>query len=196
MRALVIAAHPRAQSFSRHLADRTAEGLRAGGHEVDLLDLREERFRAAMSAAERSAYEGDAPILDPVVARHAALVADARILAFVYPTWWSSLPAVLKGWLERVLVPGVAFTFDDRSGKVRPALDVRRIVGVSTYGSSRTSVRLVNDNGRRTVTRALRLNCRRPPRATWLGMYSIDTSTALARAEFAARVERTMAGIG
>ena len=55
---------------------------------------------------------------------------------FVYPTWWSGLPAVLKGWLERVMVPGVGFTFDAQSGKVQPGLrHVRRIVGISTYGS-------------------------------------------------------------
>jgi putative NADPH-quinone reductase len=111
---------------------------------------------------------------------------------FVYPTWWSSLPAVLKGWLERVMVPGVAFVFN-ADGKVRPGLtNVRRIVGISVYGSPRAYVKLVNDNGRRTITRALRLNTGLRTRSSWLGLYAIDNSTAPQRAAFLDRVERKM----
>ena len=47
------------------------------------------------------------------------------MLVFVYPTWWSGLPAILKGWLERVMVPGVGFVFDEQTGKVRPGLRSR-----------------------------------------------------------------------
>ena len=146
-----------------------------------------------MSAAERAAYHGERPILDPVVERYAELVRSAQLLVFVYPTWWSGLPAILKGWLDRVLVPGVAFEFHERTERVRPALGhVRRIVGVSTYGSPKTYVMAINDNGRRTLTRALRMCCGVRTRTSWLGLYSIDTSTDRQRAEFAARVERTM----
>jgi NAD(P)H dehydrogenase (quinone) len=115
---------------------------------------------------------------------------------FVYPTWWSSLPAILKGWLERVMVPGVSFRFDERTGKVRPALgNVRTIVGISTYGSRRSYVRLMNDNGRRILTRALRVSCGIRTRTRWLGLYAIDTATESRRAEFAAHVEQAMAGL-
>ena len=66
------------------------------------------------------------------------------------------------------MVPGVGFTFDE-AGRVRPGLGhVRRIVGVSTYGSPRPAVALVNDNGRRTLTRALRMSCGLRVRTTWL----------------------------
>ena len=115
---------------------------------------------------------------------------------FVYPTWWSTLPAILKGWLERVMVPGVSFRFDERTGKVKPALgNVRMIVGISTYGSPRSYVRLINDNGRRILTRALRVSCGIRTRTRWLGLYGIDTSTEVQRAEFAAHVEQTMADL-
>ena len=114
-----------------------------------------------MTPDERRAYHGDEPILDPVVARHAEIVTAADALVFVYPTWWSGLPAILKGWLERVMVPGVGFRFDERTGKVRPGLgQMRHLVGISTYGSPRSYVRFVNDNGRRIITRALRLSPR------------------------------------
>jgi putative NADPH-quinone reductase len=162
---------------------------------VTVLDLYAEGFRTAMSAEERAAYHGEEPILDPMVQRHADEVLAADALVFVYPTWWSGLPAILKGWLERVLVPGVGFRFDD-NGKVRPGLGrVRHLVGISTYGSPRSYVRVINDNGRRTITRALRLSCGLRVRSHWHGLYAIDTSTAADRAEFAARVESRMAGL-
>jgi NAD(P)H dehydrogenase (quinone) len=193
MRVAVILAHPNPDSFAHELAHRAAAGLVAGGHDVELVDLHAIGFRAAMSTEERTAYHGESPILDPIVQEHADLVRSVDTLVFVYPTWWSGLPAILKGWLDRVLVPGVGFRFDERSGKVRPGLtNVRRLIGISTYGSPRWYVRAVNDNGRRTLLRALRLSCGLRASRRWLGMYAIDTTTAAERAEFAAHVERAM----
>jgi putative NADPH-quinone reductase len=149
-----------------------------------------------MTEAEREAYHSEDPILDDQVAEHARLITTADAVVFVYPTWWSGLPAILKGWLERVLVPGVAFRFDDRTGKVRPALgNLRHIIGISTYGSPHWYVRAVNDNGRRTLTRALRMSCGLRTRTHWIGCYAIDTATEPELQDFAARVERELAGL-
>jgi NAD(P)H dehydrogenase (quinone) len=193
MRVAVILANPNPDSFAHELARRATVGLRAGGHEVESVDLYAMGFRAAMSTEEREAYHGRTPILDPMVRAQADLVRSVDALVFVYPTWWSGLPAILKGWLERVMVPGVGFRFDERSGKVRPGLtNVRRLIGISTYGSPRWYVRAINDNGRRTLVRALRLSCGLRTSPRWLGMYAIDTTTEDERAEFAAHVERAM----
>ncbi len=188
----MVLAHPNSDSFSHAIADRACVGLRRAGHEVQVLDLYALGFRAAMSAADRVAYHGDHPAIDPMVADHGALILRADALVFIYPTWWSSLPAILKGWLERVMVPGVAFVFNDR-GKVRPGLgNIRRIVGISTYGSPRAYVRFINDNGRRTLTRALRLNTGLRTRTSWLGLYAIDGADAAQRSKFLDRVEQKM----
>jgi NAD(P)H dehydrogenase (quinone) len=192
--ALVVVAHPCADSLTQAVAARAEAGLRAAGYDVAVIDLYALDFRAAMSDAERSAYHADQPLLDPMVAEHAALLTTASTLVFVYPTWWSGLPAILKGWIERVVVPGVGFRFDERTGKVKPGLgNIRHLVGISTYGSPRSAVRLINDNGRRTISRALRMSCGVRTRTRWIGLYSVDTSTDSQRQEFAASVERTLA---
>ena len=146
-----------------------------------------------MSAEERTAYHGESPVLDPQVQDQIDLVRAVDVLVFVYPTWWSGLPALLKGWLERVMVPGVGFRFDERTGKIRPALtNVRHLVGISTYGSPKWYVRAINDNGRRTLMRALRISCGLRVSRRWFGMYAIDGAEPRALEEFAARVEREL----
>lgn len=193
MKALLVSAHPCADSYSAALAEAARRGLVTSGHEVTTLDLYAADFTAVMSPADLDAYRDQADPVDPVVRQHGELVRHAEVLVFVYPTWWSGPPAMLKGWLERVLVPGVAFTFD-RQGKVQPALGhVRRIVGISTYGSPWTYIKLVNDNGRRLLTRALRLTCGWRTATTWLGLYSIDTTGEPERRAFLDRVEHSMA---
>ncbi len=196
MLALVVVAHPSTDSYCHALAARAETGLLAAGHEVIVLDLYASGVQAAMTAQEREAYHGASPIVDPQIAEHAALVQRAEALVFVYPTWWSGLPAILKGWLERVMVPGVGFVLDERTNKVRPGLgQMRRLVGISTYGSPRPYVWLVNDNGRRIITRALRMSCGLRVRTSWLGLYAIDTSTPAQRQAFLARVEQQMADL-
>ncbi len=190
MRAVVIVANPNPSSFSHAIAARLRGGLEASGHNVIVHDLYAEGFRAAMSAEERQAYHGDVPVVDPLVIEHITDLRDAHTLVFVYPTWWSSLPAVLKGWLERVMVPGVGFVFDERH-KVRPGLtNVKRLVGVATYGSSWRSVKLINDNGRRTILRALRLSTSVRTRSTWLPLYGMDSLGVSDRERFLVKVDR------
>ena len=192
-RALLLFAHPCDDSYCRSVADVAERALVDGGSHVDRIDLYSVGFRAAMSADEWVAYESEDPILDEQVRDHAELLLRADTLVFVYPTWWGGLPAILKGWLERVMVPGVGFEFDARTGKVRPGLrHVRRIVGISTYGSPWWTVKLLNDNGRRTLTRALRLSCGWQVRAGWLGLYGMDSTTGEERSAFLARVERKL----
>jgi NAD(P)H dehydrogenase (quinone) len=193
MEVLLVSAHPHEDSFNHAVAAAAERGFERAGHHVTTLDLYALDFAPAMSVAERRAYHSDHPLVDPMAAAHAALVRNAQVLVFVYPTWWSGPPAILKGWLERVLVPGVAFRFD-AAGKVRPALtNVQRIVGISTYGSPWTYVKLMQDGGRRMITRALRLNCGARTSTTWLGLYSIDTLGDIERAAFLDRVEHSMA---
>lgn len=192
MRAVVVVAHPNPHSFGQAIAATARTALAERGHDVTVLDLYAEGFRTAMTLAERHAYHGDHPIIDPMVARHAAIVQQAEVLVFVYPTWWSTVPAILKGWLERVMVPGVSFVFDERR-RVRPGLtNIRRLVGISTYGAPWPLVKAINDNGRRTLLRALRLNTGLRTRRSWLALYKTDRSTPAQRAAFLRRVDRKL----
>ena len=86
MHAAIVIAHPCEVSFTHALAHRVIDGLQSANHSVDVLDLYAIGFRTALSNEEREAYHSDQPVLDPMVAEHAALVKQVDTLIFVYPT--------------------------------------------------------------------------------------------------------------
>jgi NAD(P)H dehydrogenase (quinone) len=192
MRVLVIHSHPVTDSFSGALRDSAIEGARAAGHDVRVLDLGAMSFNPVMSAEELRGYKAVTPAANEDLTVHIDAVRWADVLVFVYPTWWSTLPAQLKGWLERVMRPGVAFVFDE-DNKVRPGLrQVRRIVGITTYGSKWPYVKLMKDSGRRTLLRALKLNTSWRTRSKWIALYGIDGASEEKRTHFLAEVRRSM----
>ena len=166
---------------------------RGAGHDVSAIDLQAEGFAPVMSPAEREAYLGPSPLIGVETRRYADLVTAAEVFVFVYPTTLTTVPALLRGWLERVFVPGVAFVLDERTNKVRPGLTgVRRIIGVATYEDSRWSVLRERDNGRRMLLRALRLNTGIRTRTGWVALHRATSATDAQRAAFVTRVERRM----
>lgn len=191
---LVVYANPEPASYGAAVRDAAVDGARQGGHRVTVVDLYAEGFDPCLSAAEHRRYldvAGDHP--DPVVRRHIGLVRGADCLVFVYPTWWSGLPAIAKGWLERVLLPGVAFTLDPRTNRVRPALgNLTHLVGVTTRGGPRWESLLLGDAGRRTVTRGVRAVAARRCHTRWLALHRLDTATDAERRAFLDRVAGTM----
>jgi putative NADPH-quinone reductase len=195
MNALVVYCHPVEGSFCSAMRDAAIRGLQHAGHKVSVIDLALENFNPVMPSTEWKTYVTMDEIVSAEMQRHVRELRRAEIVVFVYPTWWSGLPAQLKGWLERVMLPGVAFRLSSNH-KVRPALThMRRIVVVSTYGSPWLYVKAVNDNGRRILTRALRLSTSFRTRTKSLGLYAMDKATADDRAAFLARIEKKMARI-
>jgi putative NADPH-quinone reductase len=107
MKLLVIVAHPNPASFNHALATAAVIAARALGHEVVLHDLYAEQFDPLMPAAEFAKNAA----LPSAIARHCADLAAADALVIVHPNWWGQPPAILKGWLDRVVRPGVAYEF-------------------------------------------------------------------------------------
>jgi len=111
-------------------------------------------------------------------------------LLFIYPTWWYGLPAALKGWLDRVLAPGIAFS-NPAEGPIRPGLTHIRALGVfTTCGASRRLTWAIGAPGRRTLTRGLRLICAPRCRTVFTAHYDMDRSTTESRARHLRNVAR------
>jgi putative NADPH-quinone reductase len=153
---LLVYCQPRADSFCAALRDAAAAALGAAGHAVEVRDLYAEGFEPALSPKERGGYYDEAANRRGRIEDHAAALRRAEALFLVYPTWWFGPPAMLKGWLDRVWLPGVAFRLGG-PGVLRPLLtNIRRIGVVTTYGSPRWLLWLVGWPDRRLVGRGLR----------------------------------------
>ncbi|HYN42698.1 MAG TPA: NAD(P)H-dependent oxidoreductase [Thermoanaerobaculia bacterium] len=108
-RILIVVGHPKPGSFCHALAKVYAEGAVSAGAEVRVLELDRLRFDPIL----RGGFEGAQPLEEDLAAAQEAIL-WAGHLAFVYPVWWGTMPALLKGFIDRVFLPGFAFKY--RSG--------------------------------------------------------------------------------
>jgi len=173
--------------------DVVLDRLAAAGAEVRLRDLYAEGFDPVLSGPEHAGYEDAASNRIPV-ARHVEDLQWCDMLIFVYPTWWYGLPAMIKGWLDRVLLPGVAFLMPDGQTKdIRPGLtQITRLGVFTTCGASWWLTRMVGAPGRRTLVRGVRLICARGCKTAFAAHYLMDSSTEASRARHLARVAARM----
>jgi putative NADPH-quinone reductase len=191
MRVLYLYAHPLEESFHHAVREEARAGLREAGHEVDLCDLYAEGFDPVLSAAERRGYH-DLPANRAPVEAYVRRVEQAEALVLSYPTWCFGLPAILKGFFDRVFIPGVSFTLVD--GVARPNLThIRKIAGISTYGRPRWNAVLVADPPRMTVTRYLKALTGWKASVEYHALYDMNRATEAQRARFLAKVRRRMA---
>jgi putative NADPH-quinone reductase len=190
-RALVVYCHPLDESFVAAVRDRVLAGLAAGGAEVRCTDLYAAGFDPGFTASDHATHLVAGT--DPSLTSHAEDLQWCDTVVLVYPTWWSGQPAMLKGWIDRVWVNGVAWTLPEGANRLKPGLhDIRRLVAVTTHGSPKWINMVEGEAGKRTITRSLRTMCHPRARTTWLAMYDIDTSTDARRAAFLDRVERRL----
>ncbi|MCE8008668.1 NAD(P)H-dependent oxidoreductase [Aestuariivita sp.] len=189
MRALVIYCHPRSESFTAAVRDVVLDRLAAAGAETRVQDLYAMGFDPVMGGPEHRDYEDETRNRQLVAVELEDLI-WCDTLIFVYPTWWYGLPAMLKGWLDRVLVPGVAFLMPDaQNADIRPGLGhITRLAVFTTCGASWWLTRLIGAPGRRTILRGVHLLCARRCKRIFAAHYLMDSSTPDSRAAHLSRV--------
>lgn len=194
MRVLVVHCHPDQGSLVAEAHRRLLAGLARTRHEVRDRDLYAEGFDPLFTADERRRHLE--PGAAPELADHVADLQWCDTLVLVYPTWWSGQPAMLKGWFDRVWVRGVAWELPEGANRLKPLLrNVRRIIVVTTHGSSKLMNALEGEAGKRTASRSLRLMCHPRCRMSWWPLYGVDRSTEADRRGFLDRIERRAAAL-
>ncbi len=192
-RALVVYCHPREGSFNAAVRDLVVARLRAAGAELRLHDLYAEGFQPVLPASEWQGYL-DCPGNVAPVAREVADLRWCDTLIFVYPTWWYGPPAMLKGWLDRVMLPDVAFLMPDGVNRtIRPGLrHIRRLGVFTTCGASWWLTRIIGAPGRRMLMRGVGFLCHPRRRTAFAAHYLMDSSTPASRARHLRAVDRQM----
>lgn len=191
LRVLVVYCHPREGSFTAAVRDRVVARLDEAGAEVRMHDLYAMQFQPVLTEAELTGYLDSPANRVPV----AGLVADVEwcdTLIFIYPTWWYGMPAMLKGWLDRVLLPDVAFKMPKADGEtIRPGLTHITRMGVfTTCGASWWLTRFIGAPGRRTLLRGVGLLLAPRARKVFAAHYLMDSAKRPALEKHLARVAK------
>ena len=189
MRVLVLHAHPLPDSFSAALRDAVVETLKETGHDIDLCDLYAENFDPVLSRAERAGYHDLATNRAPVAPYVERLLA-AEALVLVYPVWNFGYPAILKGYLDRVFLPGVSFRMEN--GQVAPNLHtIKKLAVATTYGGARWRAFLLGDPPRKCVNILRRLIAPGAP-SRYFALYDMNRATQGDRERFLGSVRAEM----
>lgn len=192
MKALVLFAHPCEESFGSALHAGIVDSLTARGWDVDDCDLYAENFQPVLTTDERRGYHEVPTNIEPV-RDYVERLRAAEALIFSFPVWNFGYPAILKGFLDRVFLPGVSFKLVD--GKVRPNLThIRKLAAVTTYGGTRLRAFGAGDPPRKHFTRAI-WHVTRPETMKYLALYDMNRADDARRAAFLDRVKREMGAL-
>jgi NAD(P)H dehydrogenase (quinone) len=197
MRVHVVHAHPVESSYNRALFHAVCETLAAKGDEVDALDLYAEDFQAVMSRQERLEYHDVPGNLTALTKPYVDRLRACDKIVFVHPVWNYGYPAILKGYFDRIFLPGVSFVLKDGDepdkGKLVPAMtNIRKVAYVTTYGGDRFRTWIMGDPPRRLAMRWawVTFGTRIPPK--YLALYDMNNQTKHGLAAFLNKVRREM----
>jgi putative NADPH-quinone reductase len=195
MRVLYLYCHPLPESFHAAIRAKALDGLRAAGHDIDLLDLYAERFDPVLTEEARRHYHDTSRNqlgLEDYIRR----LTSAEALVVQFPTWCFGMPAMLKGFLDRMIMPGVAFDLSDPA-HVKPMLkNLKHIAGIVTYGRPRWMALGMADPPRKMVKRYLRWFTGGRARVHYYALYHMNVATEAQRTAFMDKVRTAMVRLG
>jgi len=194
MRIQVVHCHPLTSSFNYALFEAIVETLRKSGHEVIATDLYREGFQPAMTEHERATYMQES-YDHGAVAHYCEILKSVDGLILCFPHWWFAMPAMLKGWVDRVWGPGIAFDYDPRDRHLTPALRNIKLFGaVTTYGSPWWVVVLFAGNaGKKVLMRGMKPLCAKDVCTFYMAHYDMDHASEGSRHAFLDKVQRRIA---
>ncbi|WP_417253796.1 NAD(P)H-dependent oxidoreductase [Celeribacter sp.] len=188
-RVLVLYAHPCPESFNAAVHEVVVETLAKSGWEVDDCDLNREGFFPVLTEIERRGYHDEPENIEPV-RPYVERIQAADAIVMVFPVWNFGYPAILKGFLDRVFLPGVSFKLIE--GKVRPGLtNIKKLYACTTYGGTRWRAFQNADPPRKCVTRAVWYACGMPKKK-YIACYDMNRNTEPKLKAHLERVRREM----
>jgi putative NADPH-quinone reductase len=190
MKVLVLHSHPVEESYGGALHRQTIESLKQASHDVDDCNLYAEGFDPVLSRHDRLIYH-DYPENTAALKSYVERLERTEALVIVTPVWNFGFPAILKGYFDRVWLPGVSFELVN--GKVRSKLQhIRKLGAVLTYGADPFRAFVAGNPPKKIVKRVLRAQIKPFAPVVFLAHYDMNRSTDVSRKEFLAKVGREM----
>ncbi len=147
MKTLVVFNHPYEGSYCSAILEAVKRGLKQAHHEMDLIHLDNDGFNPVMSAQDLKAFRDKQPV-DPKVMEYKERLEQAEHIIFIFPIWWELMPALTKGFIDKVIFPGVAYDYVNGSNtKMKPLLtNIKGVSVITTMNTPRILYRVVFGN--------------------------------------------------
>lgn len=197
MKCLVVTTHPLSKSLCKLLTEHVVNKLRAMKHEVMIEDLYAEKFDPLLTEVERESYYSGSYDASNISEQTNRLL-EAEALVLLFPTWWFSFPAMLKGWFDRVWGPGIAYDHASDFGPINPRLDkLRKVLVVTTLGAPWWVDRLImRQPVKRVVKVALLGACAKKSTLKYLSLYNSEKLNSERIAKFKNKIDKALNGWG
>lgn len=204
MRVLIVFNHPYDGSYCSALLTAALEALQAAGHEIDLIHLDRDGFDPVMRAKDLRAFAmarndpaGAMDFVDDKVHDYKLRLEQADHLVLIFPIWWEAMPALMKGFIDKVIFPGIAYDYTDSSTGMKTRL--KRLGGVTmitTMNTPRWAYRFIFGNAvAKAVIRGTFWKIGVPNRR-WINLAQVKEASPARRSAWLDKIGRSMARLG
>ncbi|MDR2084594.1 MAG: NAD(P)H-dependent oxidoreductase [Bacteroidales bacterium] len=138
----IIFAHPWHRSFNKAILDTVIEALSEEYTEYQIIDLHKDNFNPVLSEEELIIFN-EGKYIDPLVKKYQDMILMSNDLIFIFPDWWSSMPAILKGFFDKVFLKG--FAYDDSNNSWKPLLKIPKSMVITTSGQPTENISKFGD---------------------------------------------------
>ncbi|SHO62862.1 NAD(P)H-dependent oxidoreductase [Algoriphagus zhangzhouensis] len=147
MRVTIIFNHPYEGSYCNAILETVSKGLRKANHEIDLIHLDNDQFNPVMTSSDLKAFRDKSPV-DPKVLEYKEKLEKADHLIFIFPIWWELMPAMTKGFIDKVIFPGVAYDYTNKENtRMKPLFNkIKGVTVITTMNTPKLLYRLFFGN--------------------------------------------------
>lgn len=195
MKVVIIFNHPYDGSYCNSILKFVNSGLRMAGHEVDLIHLDKDGFNPVMTSQDLKAFVNRHPV-DPQVLAYKERLDKADHLIFIFPIWWELMPAMTKGFIDKVIFPGVAYDYSPKGLMVKKLKNIKSVTVITTMNTPSIIYRLIFGNA---IKRALftgtfwKIGYKK---RKWISLNMVKFVSPEKRAKWLSKLEQQFANFG
>lgn len=145
MKTVIVFNHPYDGSYCNAILQSVTAGLQKNNHEVDLIHLDKENFNPVMTCEDLKAFVNRYPV-DPKVIEYKERLGNADHLVFIFPIWWELMPAMTKGFIDKVIFPGVAYDYKTNGFMIKKLKKLKSVTLITTMNTHSFFYKLIFGN--------------------------------------------------
>lgn len=202
MKTLVVFNHPYEGSYCNAILEAVQSGLKKGNHSMDLIHLDKDNFDPVMRGKDLLAFvqarndtETALSKVDQQVLDYKRRLEEAEHLVFIFPIWWELMPAMTKGFIDKVIFPGIAYGYSDNGRMVSRLKNIKKITMITTMNSPSIIYKLVFGNAiKKSLLRGTFWKIGSPNRK-WISLNEVKNASDRKRKQWLQKIEKTFTNI-